>query len=62
MCPCKGCAERHDLCHSDCEKSLDFKEKNEAEKTALLEERLINYTLAGLRRHRVNSRKKGGKH
>lgn len=59
--PCKDCDERHTLCHSTCEKYLQYKEKHNAEKAKLAEEININYTLAGLYRHRVHTKRKGGK-
>lgn len=35
--PCKGCTDRHDSCHSSCEKYLECKKKQQAESKALHE-------------------------
>ena len=59
--PCYGCTERHDLCHSECDKYLAFKEKNENMRSEQRERLDINYTLSRLHYHRAASRKQSRK-
>lgn len=33
--PCKGCEDRHERCHSECERYKEFKAKDQAKKDAL---------------------------
>lgn len=57
--PCKGCDDRHDLRHSDCETYLNYKKEHDAERLALYERNQIDCTLKGLHIHRNITRKKG---
>ena len=38
-CPCMNCAERHEACHSECEKYAAYREKIDAIKAARDKER-----------------------
>lgn len=55
--PCKGCEERHDLCHSECEKYLEFRRKKDEENAMWQERCQIGYTLHRLHQHGIHSRK-----
>lgn len=51
--PCKGCPDRHLLCHSTCEKFLEYRKKYLKEKERIFKEdaldksiRDLNYTSA----------------
>lgn len=57
MSPCKGCEERHDLCHASCEKYLSAKEKRLEELRKYREDCWIGATLDRLRIHGATSRK-----
>ena len=55
--PCHECQERHDLCHSDCEKYLSFRSKKDLENSLRREHISINFALSELHRHSASSRK-----
>ena len=57
--PCRGCEERHDLCHSDCEKDLGYRAKIDAQKKKCLEELEVTSALKSLQ-HKMAISKKGG--
>jgi hypothetical protein len=44
--PCKGCADRHELCHSTCPKYLAYR----AERDAVIRQREINADVREIRR------------
>jgi hypothetical protein len=59
--PCKGCTDRHDLCHSDCEQYLEFRRKYEAEKRAYEEEKTITGAISALNHKAAFTRKDGSR-
>lgn len=40
--PCKGCQNRQLLCHSNCSKYIDFKERLEVAKETIRRDKLIS--------------------
>ena len=57
MIPCKTCDHRHDLCHADCDKYIEFKQRYEAEKQTLREQKNIDRTLNAIHRFGSMSRR-----
>ena len=55
---CYKCTERHDLCHSTCERYLAEKAATDEERTKLYAEKQIDADLSNLGWHRVTTRKK----
>ena len=43
--PCKDCPERHYLCHSECEKYLEYKKQNDALREQRLKESQTNHDI-----------------
>ena len=41
--PCYKCEERHDLCHSSCEKYIKWKKEHDAEREAIRREKKISH-------------------
>lgn len=55
--PCKGCEERHSLCHAECLKYMEYKRALADKKGRHAERNKIDDTLKQLRRHRAETRK-----
>jgi hypothetical protein len=47
--PCKDCVDRHQLCHSTCEKYLAFKKEAEELKQKIIEARRLEDDFLGVR-------------
>lgn len=47
--PCKDCKERHDLCHSHCEKYLKWKKQHDEAKEALRRDKAIGHAMCELK-------------
>ena len=45
VCPCKDCSDRHELCHSDCEKYREWKEQKDRVRAMRREEKSISDAL-----------------
>lgn len=58
--PCKGCPDRHSLCHANCERYLDFRKELDEISHARRERIDIDYALKRLKYHRYMTRKGGG--
>ncbi len=54
---CYKCTERHDLCHSTCERYLTEKAENDAKKKQRYDEKQIGVTINNLEYHRLTHRK-----
>ena len=45
--PCKDCPDRHYLCHSECEKYLEFKKQNDALREKRMKQNQLDYDCYG---------------
>lgn len=50
-CPCKGCIERYECCHSTCEKYLKWKKSEDERKEKLTQEKNLSTSLNDLHKH-----------
>lgn len=62
-CPCKGCTDRHSLCHGECERYKEWHAKSHSEYKQYRERKHVeNYdvheAITGRRKNRVNIWKK----
>lgn len=48
--PCKDCEERHDLCHTNCNRYLDFKEKVREYGNDIKDRTRVNITIRDMKR------------
>ncbi len=49
--PCKGCEDRHYLCHSTCEKYIAWKQEHDELKAKIKAEKNLNHSLWCSSRH-----------
>lgn len=52
--PCKGCEERHYLCHSTCEKYITWRKEYDELQAKIKAERDLYYSLWKASRHNPN--------
>lgn len=55
--PCKECEGRHNLCHSTCEKYLEYKRLNDLEKKRDYDSRMIDAAISTSNHHRAVTRR-----
>lgn len=59
--PCKGCKDRHNLCHSHCSGYLNYKKQLADEKARIRSRKVIDHALSELDHHRATTRKRDNK-
>lgn len=47
--PCYKCEERHELCHSHCEKYLKWKKEHDAEREAIRKDAKIGHAMCEIK-------------
>lgn len=58
MSPCKGCTDRHDLCHSTCEKYREYKRVMDDEKKLSYRNKQTEVAINAAHHHRAVTRRK----
>lgn len=59
--PCKGCKDRHVGCHSECNKYIEAKRKNEEIRATQEKESVLNESIYVLKNNRMKSFRQGHK-
>lgn len=60
-CPCYGCKDRTEICHSECKKYIDWKAEHDAKREQDARERALKWDINDFKTEAIKKVRKGKK-